>query len=163
MATDSMMAKPTNRVLEMVPASSGCWEMAVMAWATALPAGDFDSYWLSDGVARAGRGVLLAALEGRGEPQVAAYALSLRFRRAIASGNGAEADARREREAVDADVLQLPAEAEADLEPVRAVGDRAAQVRVDRGAQPADNRSFIARLLDGGAPVQAARTTARGR
>ncbi len=34
---------------------------------------------------------VLKALEGRGAPQVAAYALSLRFRRAVASGNGAEA------------------------------------------------------------------------
>jgi len=44
--------------------------------------------------------------------------------------------------------------------PVPAV--RRAQVRLDRGAQPADNRSFLARVLDGGAPMQAARARASG-
>lgn len=44
--------------------------------------------------------------------------------------------------------------------PVPAV--RRAQVRLERGAQPADNRSFLARVLDGGAPMQAARARARG-
>lgn len=43
--------------------------------------------------------------------------------------------------------------------PVPAV--RRAQVRLDRGAQPADNRSFLARVLDGGAPMSSARETAR--
>ena len=44
--------------------------------------------------------------------------------------------------------------------PVPAV--RRAQVTLERGAQPADNRSFLARTLDGGAPATAARTLARG-
>jgi hypothetical protein len=44
--------------------------------------------------------------------------------------------------------------------PVPAV--RRAQVRLDRGAQPADNRSFLARVLDGGAPATAARARASG-
>ena len=44
--------------------------------------------------------------------------------------------------------------------PVPAV--RRAQVRLERGAQPADNRSFLARVLDGGAPASAARDRARG-
>lgn len=46
------------------------WQPDPEAWASALPKGEFDSYWLSDGVAHRGRGALLAALQGRGEVTV---------------------------------------------------------------------------------------------
>ncbi len=39
---------------------------AVSAWSAALPAGGFETYWLSDGLARDSRAGLLAALEARG-------------------------------------------------------------------------------------------------
>src|SRR5205823_13625826 len=37
MAIDSIMARPTNRVRVMAPASSGCWAIAVRACITARP------------------------------------------------------------------------------------------------------------------------------
>jgi hypothetical protein len=40
------------------------------AWADALPEGDFDSFWLSDGLDHPQRDVLLAALEVRGDVRV---------------------------------------------------------------------------------------------
>ncbi len=39
-------------------------------WANTLPEGDFDSFWLSDGLAHPGREDLLAVLEGRGAVSV---------------------------------------------------------------------------------------------
>ena len=42
------------------------WAPDLAGWAEALPAGDFASFWLSDGVDHPGRATLLAALESRG-------------------------------------------------------------------------------------------------
>ncbi len=39
-------------------------------WANTLPEGDFDSYWLSDGLAHPGRDALLAELDSRGSVSV---------------------------------------------------------------------------------------------
>jgi hypothetical protein len=47
------------------------WAPAGFAdWADALPEGDFETTWLSDGLAHAGREMLLAALQTRGEVRV---------------------------------------------------------------------------------------------
>ncbi|KAA8608036.1 LytTR family transcriptional regulator [Salipiger aestuarii] len=45
-------------------------DAAVVRAIAVLPDGDFDSYWMSDGLARASRAPLLAALEARGEVTV---------------------------------------------------------------------------------------------
>ena len=47
------------------------WAPGQMAdWAKMLPDGDFDSFWLSDGLAHSGRETLLAALDTRGSVSV---------------------------------------------------------------------------------------------
>lgn len=56
------------------------WAPDFAGWAGALPAGNFDTFWLSDGVAHAGRDVLLNAMQNRGAVTVfdsprAAFAL----------------------------------------------------------------------------------------
>ena len=63
--------------------AAGAWEgrLAALAphpwlpfdlgpWASALPGGGFDSFWLSDGLDHPGRAALLSALEGRGRVRV---------------------------------------------------------------------------------------------
>ncbi len=42
------------------------WAPDFGGWAGALPAGDFATYWLSDGIGHPGRDLLLNALQGRG-------------------------------------------------------------------------------------------------
>lgn len=47
------------------------WEPAAADWPALLPEGQFDTLWLSDGLARESRGDLLAALQARGTLHVA--------------------------------------------------------------------------------------------
>jgi Domain of unknown function (DUF4159)/Aerotolerance regulator N-terminal len=46
------------------------WAPAMEGWAEVLPEGDFETVWLSDGLARDGREGLLAALEAKGPVRV---------------------------------------------------------------------------------------------
>jgi hypothetical protein len=46
------------------------WSPDHAGWAARLPAGDFDSYWLTDGLDHPGRADLLAALQARGQVTV---------------------------------------------------------------------------------------------
>lgn len=56
------------RLAGLVPAPTGLGDLA--SWRDALPEGDFDSYWLSDGLDYAGRADLAAALQTRGALRV---------------------------------------------------------------------------------------------
>lgn len=58
---------------------------------------------------------------------------------------------------LDFKVLRIATTARAPVPAVRRL-----QVPAQRAVQPVDNRSFLARALDGGAPVSAARERARG-
>lgn len=53
-----------GRVTGLAPQPWGLAELD--GWAAVLPEGRFDTFWLSDGVARGGRDVLLGAVEARG-------------------------------------------------------------------------------------------------
>ena len=63
-AADSL----AGRMALLAPQAWAPGEMA--AWANTLPEGDFDSFWLSDGLAHPGREDLLAALELHGSVSV---------------------------------------------------------------------------------------------
>ena len=56
-------AASAGRVNALVP---NPWLPGYAGWAKALPEGDFDSYWLSDGIAHVGRADLQAALASHG-------------------------------------------------------------------------------------------------
>ena len=55
-----------NQLAGLTPEPFGPDESAVLEWVDKLPVTAFDTYWLSDGVARESRDMLVAALEDRG-------------------------------------------------------------------------------------------------
>ncbi|WP_151718260.1 DUF4159 domain-containing protein [Gemmobacter serpentinus] len=58
----------TSRLIALQPQP---WAPQALAdWQAALPEGDFDSYWISDGIDHDGRAALLAALQVRGAVRV---------------------------------------------------------------------------------------------
>ena len=65
------------------------WLPDYAQWPEALPQGPYDSYWLSDGIERAGRAELLAALQARGEVTVFQTGAALAALKPAAFADGA--------------------------------------------------------------------------
>lgn len=85
--TDGQALAPALRAVEPAAWEPSADQMARLA--AALPRGRFDSYWLSDGLERTGRGALLAALQTHGMVTVAPPAappLALRAPRLTGGG-----------------------------------------------------------------------------
>jgi Domain of unknown function (DUF4159)/Aerotolerance regulator N-terminal len=95
------------------------WQPAYAPWVAALPEGDFDSYWLSDGVERPERTALLAGLQARGQVSVFQVPRALVALRPVGFAEGA----------VQITALRLDAALPAEVEVLARGPDPAGQER----------------------------------